>query len=143
MRKTRKKKFWPLAVWVLCFVAAMAGVPALLSAVYPLGSDAQMRVSMAVLLASVLCLMLFIHKGGYAYWINGGPTYTQAAADPAAAAAYTKAHLVLFAKGTGAGAAYLLFSGLVGVPAWLTILMTGGALAATALLSMRIRWKAS
>lgn len=143
MQKKQKKKFWPLAVWLLCFVAAMAGVPVLLSAVYPLGGDAQMRVSMGVLLVSVMCLMLLIHRGGYAYWVNGGPTYAQAASDPAATRAYTKAHLVLFAKGTGAGMAYLLLSGLVGAPAWLTILVTGGTLAATAFFSMRIRWNAS
>lgn len=133
-----RKTYRPFFLWMLLFCVALPG-GALLARTLGVGETKGICL---VLLIGLEALMLLIHRGGYIYWINGGPSYETARdAPPEQRRRYSGAHLVLFTKALLAGLVYLVASAIIKFPAWLDITVTAGIAVVAAFAALPIHWQ--
>ena len=108
----KRKSYWQLAVFTLALVGIPIGVAFLLGDAIP-----EVYVTKFMLLYTAIAITLllgYMTVTGRAYWINGGPSYEETAADPYRAFVFLRRHFVRFGIGT------LIYT-LVMVPSFLLL----------------------
>ena len=94
----KRKSYWPLAVFTLLLVAVPIAASFLLGKLIP---EAYVTKIFLLCIHIALTLLLgYMTLTGRAYWISGGPSYEETAADPPRAFLFLRRHLVRFAIGT-------------------------------------------
>lgn len=138
--KEYQKTYWPLIVWALALLPLMLGT-ALLAEHAGLDSRAMTALMMAVVVIMLIGLMWIILKGGYVYWINGGPSFEEAkAAGSEARREYARKHLDAMRKGGAAALALLAAEYALGAHEILMILSVGVCVIIAAVSTIRIKW---
>jgi len=133
------KTYKPLVIWFCAFVAVLAALPLSLS--HCLAADVLTPVMLCCVYLGLLALLILIHRGGYVYWINGGPSFEEAkAADESLRRAYTWAHLKRFLYSGTALLPYLMVSSILHWPTWLDIIIFGASVISAALSTASIRF---
>ncbi|MBP3645750.1 MAG: hypothetical protein J6K55_04935 [Clostridia bacterium] len=133
------KTYKPLALWLAVFLASLAAVP--LSLVWFIPESILTPAMLCCIYLGILALFILIHRGGYVYWINGGPSFEEARdADESLRRAYAWAHLKRFLAAGAALVPYLVLSSVFNWPTWLDIIIFGAAVIAAALSTVNIRF---
>ncbi len=115
-----RKTYWPLALWIIGLCALLSLSSVLLGDI--LSEANATRISLLLTLAALDALMLIIHFGEYAYWINGGPTFEQARdATSEQRRNYTRPHLYIFVRASAIAAVELMISWTLDLPSPLDI----------------------
>lgn len=138
--KEYRKRYWPLVVWALALTPAMIGAA---KAAEGFGLDDRVVVAVMMAAVTLMLLVLFwmIWKGGYVYWINGGPSYEQARdAGGDVRREYAGRHFKAMLKGCICALALLAAECVLGVYALWMILSAGVCIIASAISTIRIRW---
>ena len=135
----RRKTYLPMILWAvaLCLLLPLPGVFWDDSA----SEDTLVRLMLLLTLPAIDTLMLIIHFGDYAYWINGGPTFEQCcAATREQRRGYTGAHLRVFAWASAFCAVELLVSWALNLPFWLDVIAFCAILIVAALRTLPIHF---
>ncbi|MBQ9952467.1 MAG: hypothetical protein IJO98_10100 [Clostridia bacterium] len=138
--KEYQKNYWPLIVWALALLPAMLGAAALAERA-GLDSRAMTALMMAVVVIMLIGLMWIILKGGYVYWINGGPSFEEAkAAGSEARREYARKHFDAMLKGGAAALTLLAAEYALGAHEMVMVLSVGVCVVIAAVSTIRIRW---
>lgn len=139
MTDTYLKTYKPLAIWFCVFLAVVIALPASLGWFVP--ENILTPAMLTTVYLGILSLFILIHRGGYVYWINGGPTYEEARdADETCRRAYAWAHLKRFLIAGAMLIPYLVVSTIFNWPTWLDIIIFGAAAISAAVSTHRIRF---
>lgn len=138
--KEYRKTYWPLIVWALALTPVMIGAAKWAEAAH-WGDCGMVALMMTAVLIMLLLLFWIIWKGGYVYWINGGPDFEQARdAGREARNRYAWAHLKAMLKGCGVAFVLLAVECSFGAHELLMVLSTCVCIIAAAISTVRIRW---
>lgn len=133
------KTYKPLAIWFCVFLFAVIALPAGLGWFIP--ESILTPAMLTTIYLGILSLFILIHRGGYVYWINGGPTYEEARdADETSRRAYAWAHLKRFLIAGAMLIPCLVVSTVFNWPTWLDIIIFGAAVITAAFTTLRIRF---
>ena len=136
------KTYKPLAIWFFVFLSAVVAVPLGLGWFVP--ENILTPAMLLTIYLGILSLFILIHRGGYVYWINGGPTYEEARdADEPSRRAYAWAHLKRFLIAGAMLVPCLVVSTIFNWPTWLDIIIFGAAAISAAVSTLRIRFAPS
>ena len=140
MKRAYKRRYWPLALWMIALVAGMIG-SAELAARAGLSGRGMTAASMTALLMMLTALFALIWKGDYVYWINGGPDYDRAkAAGSEQRRAYARRHFRAMLSGGLAAMVILAAEYCCGANEPTMILSVGACVVAAAVSTTRIHW---
>ena len=135
----RRKTYMPMILWVVALCALLPLPSVFWDDSVPAGM--LVRLTLLLTLPAIDALMLIIHFGDYAYWINGGPTYQQCcAATREQRRGYTGAHLRVFSWASALCAVELLLSWALQLPFWLDVVALCAILIVAALRTIPIHF---
>ena len=133
------KTYKPLLIWFCAFMAVLTALPLALGWFLP--ENILTPAMLFCVYLGLLALFILIHRGGYVYWINGGPSFEEAKeADESLRRAYAWAHLKRFLFSGAALIPYLTLSSVFHWPTWLDIIIFGAAVISAALSAAKIRF---
>lgn len=135
-----KKSYVGLVVWIIVLIGGMiVGMPLLSTAVE--SEKVMVKLTLLVLVLSILLLMLVVHKGQYVYWMSGGPTYEEAkSSTPERRKRYTWRLLRVFLIFSAVSVCYLIISFLCELPVGIDIVVVCISIVVAAICTMGIRF---
>jgi len=133
------RTYKPLAIWLGAFLAAMAAVP--LSLAWFVSGNVLTAAMLGLIYLGLLALFILIHRGGYVYWLSGGPSFEQARdAGEETRRQYAWAHLKRFLLAGAALVPWLVLSSIFAWPTWLEIVVFGAVVLTAARSASAIRF---
>lgn len=129
----------PLAIWLGAFVASMAALP--LSLAWFVPGNVLTCAMLGCIYLGLLALFILIHRGGYVYWLSGGPSFEEARdAGEASRREYAWAHLKRFLAAGAVIVPWLVLTSVFHWPVWLDIVVFGALIVGVAASANRIRF---
>lgn len=138
--KEYRKTYLPFAAWLLALMPVMLGT-AKLAEKARMDSRGIVALMMTAVVLMLMLLFRMIRKGGYVYWISGGPSFEQARdAGEAVRGEYAQKHFAAMLKGSAAALILLAAEYVLGAHEITMVLSVGVCIIAAAISTIRIRW---
>ena len=133
------KTYKPLLIWFCAFMAVLAALPLALGWFLP--ENILTPAMLCCVYLGLLALFILIHRGGYVYWLSGGPSFEEARdAGEASRREYAWAHLKRFLAAGAVIVPWLVLTSVFHWPVWLDIVVFGALIVGVAASANRIRF---
>ncbi len=119
-----RKTYFPFIIWLIVFLILTILSTIIVTLWIKTWAPFLNKIVYLIVYLALLSLFQLMDRGGYVYWINGGPSYEQAkVATTWQRKEYTQAHLKLIKKATAMGILFLLLGLFFHSPLWLDTLL--------------------